>query len=194
MALQGAAERPAVRAESRGLAPAETAACERHSRRLPFASAPKGGERSDPLGLRVLGVSGGPRQRPRSWRGRGARRGPAGARLERRGPGGCEVRIRSGTRAGPARRRRVRWPGERARGQLWPGHCGGLGSSSPGSGAFLLFFFFFFFIYTHTYILRKKKYRKENVMHSLLVCPQTRQFSSLIGFSFPFLFLFSLSF
>ena len=30
-------------------------------------------------------------------------------------------------------------------------------------------------------------------MHSLLVCPQTRQFSSLIGFSFSFLFLFSLS-
>lgn len=78
VALQGAAERPAVRAERRGLAPAETAACERHARRLPFASAPKGGERSDPLGALLLGVGGGPGRRPRSWRGRGAA-GPTGA-------------------------------------------------------------------------------------------------------------------
>lgn len=90
--------------------------------------------------------------RDREAGGVGERRGAPPGRVEGAVvPGAREVRIRSGTRAGPARRRRVRWPGERARGQPRPGHSGGLGSSSPGSGAFL-FFFSFFFIYAYTYI------------------------------------------
>lgn len=151
MALQGTAARRAVRRRAAWpRSRSEAAATEHRSRRLPFASASKVGERSGPLGRPVLGVGEGPRPRRGSWRRQGTRRDPGRGTF--RAPwlrGISEVRIRGGTRAGPVQgcgARKARGPrAGSALVQSWkaePKHTEGVAQLLlPGLGRLRFFFF-----------------------------------------------------